>query len=345
MQCTLLIPELFWPGATAETVRTGLELPALTRLLARASAEKHPPVSPEAWLCQAFEVERQQDWPVAPLTLLLDGAEPGESYWLRADPVHLSVARDRIALVESALFDLTHDEAQSLVAALNAHFADRGITFHALAPKRWYAQLAAAPRITTRNVSEAAGKDVQRNLPTGPDALAWHTLFNEAQMLLHAHPVNVAREAVGDPVVNSVWLWGGGAHTSVTGRHFSAVWSDDALAVALAAAAEIEAAALPADAATWRAQSTRVGDGRQSHLLVMAELASAFHYQDADAWRSRLAALEAHWFAPLLAALRERSLERLAIVAPCASACWRFEIAPGDLMRFWRRGQPLSGYA
>src|SRR5688572_12740058 len=77
MQCTLLIPHLFWPRVTADAIERGLELPQLRKLLGRAQLERHSAITPEAWLCQAFEVERQQDWPIAPLTLALDGGEPG----------------------------------------------------------------------------------------------------------------------------------------------------------------------------------------------------------------------------------------------------------------------------
>ena len=105
---------------------SGLELPALARLLSRARAERLPAITPEAWLCQAFEVERQQDWPVAPLTLAIDGGEPGGAYWLRADPVHLKVERNRLLLVDNALFDLTPTKRRRSPAALNRHFAATG---------------------------------------------------------------------------------------------------------------------------------------------------------------------------------------------------------------------------
>jgi len=43
--------------------------------------------------------------------------------------------------------------------------------------------------------------------PKGVEALHWHQLFNEIQMLLFSHPVNEAREVRGELPVNSVWLW------------------------------------------------------------------------------------------------------------------------------------------
>src|SRR4051812_9944860 len=228
MRCTLLIPQLFWPRQTADMAGHGLHLPALSTLLARAELESYPAVSADSWLCQAFEVERQHDWPIAPLTLALDGGEPDGAYWLRADPVHIKVSREGLHLVDNTVFDISADEAQSFVEALNAHFASAELVFSAPHPKRWYMRCAAPPALATHDVGEVAGKDVQRHLPSGNDALEWHRRFNEAQMLLHAHAANEAREDRGEPPVNSVWFWGGGTTPAVPGRHFATVSTNSA---------------------------------------------------------------------------------------------------------------------
>ena len=351
MNCTLLIPALFWPRDAAEAMFAGLGLESLVKLLARAGAQRFEPVTTEGWLCQAFEIERQQDWPIAPLTLALDGGHADGAYWLRADPVHLKVERDRLALVQSALFDLSADEAHALAGALDRHFREEGVSFHAPHPKRWYAKLEGEPKLVTHSVAEAAGRDVQPFLPSGADALDWHRVFNEAQMLLHGHAVNAAREERGEPIVNSVWLWGGGTQPAVAGRPFGAVWSDDAVAVAIAAAADIHAAGVPADAEAWLAAAARrdrapaPGTAAESHLVVLDDLAWAAAYRDADTWRSRLSALEAHWFAPLARALAERRIARLALVSPGPAGCWRFDLERGDLRKFWRRAKAWTEFA
>lgn len=342
MQCTLLIPHLFWPRAAHDDVARDLSLPALTTLLARADLERHDPIAPEAWLCQAFELERQHDWPLAPLTLTLDGGEPEGVYSLRADPVHIKVGRDGLHLVDAALFDLAAEDAASLVNALNAHFADSDLRFEAPNPKRWYVKLARAPALATRTISEVAGRDVQHFLPTGADALHWHGVFNEAQMVLHDHPVNVAREARGEPEVNSVWFWGGGTPSRVPGRPFGSVWSDDAGAIALAAAADAHDGALPADAQSWL--RTLAAADAESHLLVLDTLRAPAVYDDAHAWRTRIAELEERWFAPLLAALRNGRLTRLTLVALGRDASARFSVARTDLVKIWRRAKPLAAY-
>ena len=345
MHCTLLIPHLFWPRETAEAVMNGLELSALTKVLARSRAERFPAITPEGWLCEAHHVERQQDWPIAPLTLELDGIEAGDDYWLRADPVHLRVDRDRLLLVENALFELSADEARAFAAALNAHFATDGITFHAPRPKRWYAKLAQPPKLVTSSAYEAAGRDVNAQLPAGADALRWHGIFNEAQMLLHSTPENSAREERGELVVNSVWFWGGGTRQAVRARPYDAVWSDDAAATALAAAAGGDAAPLPADAAAWLAASTTRPGRNESHLIVIDALSSAAAHHDAETWRARLVGLEAQWLAPLVQAMRQGRIRHIALVVPGEAVCRRFDATRPDLLKLWRRARRWSEYS
>jgi hypothetical protein len=166
-------------------------------------------------------------------------------------------------------------------------------------------------------------------------------VFNEVQMLLHGHPVNEAREARGALTVNSVWLWGGGTRPRVVGRPFTGVWSNEALACALAAATDIPATAVPDGAAAWLESAARES---ARHLLVLDDLATPTAYDDAAEWRHRLLALEARWFAPLADALKAGTITELVLVAPLATACWRFEARRGDLLKLWRRGEPLTHY-
>lgn len=343
MQCTLLIPHLFWPHDAADSALGGLALPVLEKLVARARSERFPAVTTDGWLCQAFEVEKQQDWPVAPLTLALDGGDPGTDFWLRADPVHLRVGRERVTLADSTLFDLNESEAQALIASLNEHFTADGLRVHCFSPKRWYVRAQGTPRMQTASLADVAGQDVHGYLPTGADAGEWNRLFNEVQMLLHGHPVNEARESAGAPAINSVWFWGGGTRPRVPGRPFDAVWSTDTFACALAAASDITNGEVPDGAASWL--QTAASSEHARHLVVLDELAPAIAYHDAAAWRSQMVMLEERWLAPLADALKAGTISQLILVTPLARACWRFEIRRGDLFKFWRRGQAFTRYA
>lgn len=345
MQCTLLVPHLLLPGDSGKEACRDLALDELQTFLARSRRQTFAPVGAEAWLCQAFEVQRQQDWPVAPLTLALDGGDPGNAYWMRADPVHLRIHRDQLLLADCAAFGITQQEADQYVSALNRHFAQDGLEFIAPHAARWYLRLAQRPEIATNVLSEVIGTNVNARLPAGKDALRWHTVANEIQMLLHQHPLNAAREAAGRMTVNSVWLWGGGTRPAVPGRHFSAIWSDEPLACALGANADLPTAPLPTDPGHWLRSLDAALPVNAHPLIVLGQLAGAAQYGDIARWREEMSTLNRNWFGPLLAALRRRHVSRVALAVPGDRGCERFEFSPGNLLWFWRPAKPLSAYA
>jgi hypothetical protein len=335
MNFHLLVPDLFWPaGAGIEPYR-GLALPALETLLARGARTRAAGASLERWLGAAHGLDG--DLPLAPYSLRGDGVDPGDHWWLRADPAHLKVHGDRLVLADASRLALMADEAREYVATLNAHFAGEGMTFIAPNPRRWYARVAAEPRLGTPPTTEVAGRSVASFLPAGGDGARWRKTVNEIQMLLHEHPCNRAREAGGRLAVNSVWLWGAGRARRLA-TPYGALWADDPLVAGLGAASGITARPLPASGAMLDSG----GSGTQ--LVVLASL-PATAYGDLPRWRDALADLERNWFSQLLDALRKGAIESLALhgLGPdfsCAS-----EIRPRDRWRFWRARRPLHAYA
>src|SRR3990170_3774302 len=109
MRCTLLISDLLPPAAFGSGPLQDLRLPSLETLLARGTVVRQPALERDAWLCRAFGVTKQQDWPVAPLTLAADGVDPQHYYWLRADPVELRMERNRLVMA-GGITDLDADE-------------------------------------------------------------------------------------------------------------------------------------------------------------------------------------------------------------------------------------------
>lgn len=339
MNCHLLVPGLFWPPAADPDPYQGLALPGLERLLTRGRWQRAEPRELAAWLCSAFGVARQQDWPVAPLTLTLDGKDPGAAYWLRADPIHLQADRDRLVLAAAELLSIDEEEAQALGYSLNQHFSVDGFEFHCPHPHRWYLRLPQAPRLVTRELSQAVGRSVEDFLPTGEDAQRWRAILNEIQMLLHTHPVNEAREARGELPVNSVWLWGGGNVPPKPVQAYRAVWADEPLARALAALSGANHEPLPRVAGEWLARSISSGDA----LLVLDTLRGFLEHGDPGGWRQEIEQLDRDWFVPLIRALARRGIAKL-VLHPLPLAC-RIEATARDLQKFWRRSRPLRGFA
>jgi len=159
-------------------------------------------------------------------------------------------------------------------------------------------------------------------------------------MLLHAHPVNEARETRGEPAVNSLWLWGVGRLPRAVQGHWRSVSAADPVALGLARLAGARAHALPASADVWLESAPP--DAR--HLLVLDMLRAPNALGLAAEYRECIDALEARWFAPLLAALRAGRVGMVTLRVPDAGGA-TFEIVRGDLRRFWRRPRALERYA
>lgn len=326
MHCHLLIPD-FFPG---EETRAANRPAAAETLIARGRRKRGAAVSREIWLFERFAVDRQRDWPVAPYTLLADGGSPGRHFWMRADPVHMRVSRDGLRLAGGTGLELSRAEADALVESLNGHFGD-AMVFEAPEPTRWHVRLPRVPDVQTTPLSAARGAPIDAGLPSGPDAMLYHARINEAQMLLHEHPVNAAREARGEPPINGVWFWGGGTMAIPGLRPFSAVFGNDPLARGLAIASGASARPLPQDAAAMLSAA-----GRQGVTLV------AF---DPPAGTEELAALERDWFQPLLAALRSGRIGMLTLSLPGAGSLLETETVRSDLRYFWRLRKPLAAYS
>lgn len=339
MHCTLLIPDLLLPRELGAEPYNGLRPAALAEVLARGTLTPRATVDYENWVCSAFGIVQQQDMPVAAIMLGADGGDPQHHYWLCADPIYLRADRSRLVMAGRAT-GLDAAEAGALIAALNAHFSVDGIEFFAPTPQRWYVRSGRAPRLVTTPLARAVNRSIERTMPRGEDALAWHRVINEAQMILHAHPANAAREERGAPVVNSIWLWGGGTMPASLRAQYAAVWSHDRLPRALAAAAGVAHHDLPANCTAWIAAAAG-----EHHLLVLDGPMNALRGADVPAWRTELAALDAHWIGPLLAALRARRIATLTLVACNSDNLLEATITRSDRWRFWRRTQPLANYA
>jgi len=326
----IFIPYLFPSGRLNETACHNVRVPALETLLGRGRLVSCPAEGMEAALCQAFGILRQQDWPLAPITLEAEGQHAENAYWLRADPVHLSVMRDRIVLADSCALNLSQNEAEALTASIGQHFGD-SLQPLPLSPQRWYVKRLQPPHLTTTVLSMATGCDIDPIQPQGKDAQQFRTLLNELQMLLFTHPVNQARESRGALPVNSLWLWGGGIKP-VSPHAAGTLYASHHTAHALATYCSVRVRPPPS---SWAEPPHENPD-----WIVLDELASAGQCGDAYGWREALNSLEANWFAPLLRTLGQLGPTGLQLVDPIHGKA--LKVSRADIWRIWRRPKKLA---
>jgi hypothetical protein len=162
-------------------------------------------------------------------------------------------------------------------------------------PGAWVVRLSGKLDISTTPLSLAAGQHIDPLLPSGSDAMQWRKLLNEAQMLLFSHPVNQAREARGETVINSVWLWGSGQLPEASGQSSHTVLCDQPDWRALAEFASARTGSLPEK---WNPELA------EDALVVMDVPHRHLRRGDFDAWLQAMKHFERDWIEPLLASGR-----------------------------------------
>ena len=200
--------------ATAAQIAEVARLPGLAALAtaavetARWASDAPTPaeLGHEHWLRQRTAMAAAES--AGACTALCDG--PGAGAW-RIDPVHLHLGMDHVLLTDPARLALAADEAQALSDAIAPRLAEDGLALQAPVPSRWYLsphEPSQDLRLAPRSLLAAVGRSIEAYLPVGEDTRRWKRLLNEIQMTWFDHPVNLARESQGLPVVNGLWLEG-----------------------------------------------------------------------------------------------------------------------------------------
>jgi hypothetical protein len=139
-----------------------------------------------------------------------DGIEPGEHAWGLLSPVHWQVGRESLTMGDPAALELDADRSRRYFEVVEPLFTDAGWRLAWGAPTRWYASHPSLSALPTASLDRVIGRNPDVWLPDAPQARPFKRLASEVQMLLHAHPLNEAREARGELPLNSVWLSGCG---------------------------------------------------------------------------------------------------------------------------------------
>ncbi len=149
--------------------------------------------------------------PAGPCLVAAWTGRPPVGRWACAAPVHLLTALDHLRLAAPVPLPLEPDESAALVADLNSRLAHRGFVLEEIAGRGWLCRCPDDLDCHSVEPAQAIGGNLRELMPTGRDSARVRAWVNEAQMVLHEHPVNLRRFERGSAAVNSVWLWGFGA--------------------------------------------------------------------------------------------------------------------------------------
>ncbi len=277
--------------AAAQAIAT-LALPRLEKLLALLTPGPRD-VGDEASLSPPHEraLAAALGWPVVDGLLPLaaraaaaDGLQPrcgnAAPGWGLLSPTHWLLGTEQITLVDPAALALDDADARTLFDALRPLFDEvggsgDGWSLHWGAANRWYACHPSLTTLPTASLDRAVGQPLDRWLNRHPDAQRMRRLQAEAQMLLHRHPLNEAREERGDLAVNSFWLSGTGPTQPASGEPADLTVDDRLRTPALAGDWTAWAEAWAAlDAGPLREALGRAGDGQPVTLTLCGERAA-----------------------------------------------------------------------
>jgi hypothetical protein len=241
--------------------------PHLQRLLQQWSEvardegqETEPALPQDRLLARALGWRETQPW--AAQQARRDGVALGSHAWGLLTPVHWQVGTDAVHLADPNELGLSDTESRALLDVLRPWFEDEGFTVAWGAALRWYVAHDSLATLRTASLDRVIGRNVDRWLPAQAEARLIRRLQNEAQMLLHEHPLNLARAERGALTVNSFWLSGCGVAQKEATHDL--VLDDRLRAPTLAQ----DPASL---SAAWQAVDRRIGQGGFAQLTLCGE--------------------------------------------------------------------------
>ena len=254
--------------------------------------------------------------PAAALDRQIDVGDAAGSSWLRADPAHVRADMVTARMLACGELGLSAEESAGLARDLMPLFGDAGFELDARFPNRWYLRAPIGSDLPECAwPDEVMGDDLKLHLPQGAAGKRWRQLFNDAQIILHNHPVNAQRAKRGAVSVNSLWFWGAGVLPDWVRAEVSLILSEGLEIRGLAKLADIPVQTLDLQALDDMFSNTLPGD-----LLVDL---TAFR---ADALESRLLLIEQ--------GLGKRKLSGLDLLFASGE---RFRYQARHRLRFWRR--------
>jgi hypothetical protein len=333
---TLIVPGLIWTRQALADLTCDLPLPAFTTLLGRGRLTRRPAATGTELLADIAGLAAPL--PAAALRRLglgLGANANEEADWLCLDPVRLNFQERSLVVDDPQNLRLTTEETAALAVALAPTFAELG-TLEVLAPTRWNLRLAVtAPAF--RDLPDATGR-AALPLPLDAAYAPWRQALNEAQMVLHAHPVNQARtrrRAAGGQFALALGRWPPATATRRPQRMTPSGATTRSPAASPACCRSMARrcrtpSGVPPRAGRW--PSSMPWNGRP---------AAATPSPGATRWR----ASRPDWLAPAGRALREGKLTGLRLLAPGEAGSVELVLDRGDAWRFWRKPRPLADLA
>lgn len=157
--------------------------------------------------------------------------ERSSAWMAAAEPVHLEARLDHLRLHALRGAHMPTADLSSIVDHLQLTLGSDEHEFARIANHAYLraAHVIASARDSAQFVDGQRPDECMPIAGSGKAAERHDRLVSEIQMALHEHAVNIAREQLGQRVVNSIWFWGGGTAPEITVQPILPVFTDDPL--------------------------------------------------------------------------------------------------------------------
>jgi hypothetical protein len=333
----IVITDVYLPPEDADALYRGRAGPAGIEYAARFGERTVLAQGWRPWLARYLGREDLAPLPAARIAAaLLPGGRGTE--WI-ATPLHLSTGFSSVHLDHRGLLRLAPGELGALAVGFERAFADSGWSLSPLPCGEFLLRTPGIAAVATPEPARFAGGQMPPALAAGAQGVALRRAAAEIEMWLHAQSPGAQPPHAGQFGANTLWPWGasgaGGEAVRRTRPEPVAGFGCDAYLQGLWYLCGLQCRPLPeAVPGLLRGAERRT----VLTLSVAAELRASMPMQFTEA----LAALDARFIAPALAALRAGELAVLTLIANDTA----LSVRRGSALKRWRRARPgLAGFA
>jgi len=229
---TFILPGLF--EERCQQYLGGIQSSGKKPLAAFLGKSKKRPLMPvKQWLIQQYNLPDNVNNSASLMALakgLTTLKTDDKEYWLRADPIMLTVGHNGLFCRGNRVLALSEEERTALQSIVNNHYSEQSIELILCDAKQGFVKLIRKPESSFTPLSGVIGNEISQSLPVGSDAAYWHGVLTDLQMLLHNCDVNLQRQEKGLPTINGLWLWAEddvSPDEIVQGNHEVNIYTDD----------------------------------------------------------------------------------------------------------------------
>ena len=125
--------------------------------------------------------------------------------------VTLQASHNDMVMKDYTADHLSSEESINYLNALQTHISDFGVTFYpGVGPHNIMVMNSKPFTIRLTSPNELIGEGIRKFMPVDAEFKDLIYIINQAQIILHNHPVNKKRKLESLDYANSIWLWGNG---------------------------------------------------------------------------------------------------------------------------------------